>query len=179
MRSPFLLLASVLVLAPTAAATTLDIKPGLWERITTQTIEGGAEPRALSLERLTPEQRARIEERLAERGQPVTRKMLQCVTPAVIAEWSSFEAHERETPDCKRTFIDETPQHVKYTASCNDGRTTGDFEFTAASSEHVDAQMSVIERSESGERRIRTVWRGRWLAQSCGDLAAGKTKRIN
>jgi len=175
-----LFLFAVLAVAFSAsAATTLDIKPGLWERVTTITIEGGAEPQGLNLDRLTPEQRARIEERLADRSQPTTRKTLQCVTPELVGEWSSFEAHERETPDCKRTFIDESPRHVKYTASCSVGRVTGEFEFTSSNADRVDAKMFVIDRSGGDERKIRTVWQGRWLAASCGTLAPGKTQRVN
>ena len=179
MRARLVFLTSFLLAVPAMSATTLDIQPGLWERVTSVTIEGGAEPHGLNLERLTPEQRARIEERLAERSQPTTRKTLQCVTPAVVQEWSNFEAHERETPDCKRTFVEESPRHIRYTASCNGGRTTGEFEFTASAADRVDARMYVVERTDAGERRIRTVWQGRWLAASCGELAPGKTQRVN
>ena len=170
-----------LVLAPAipAAAPTLDIKPGLWERITTFTVEGDSEPPPMNLEGLTPEQRARVEQRLANRGQPITRKTLQCVTPEQVAEWSSFEEHERETPECRRSFSDQTPQHVRYTASCDAGRLTGEFEFTSTSSERVVARMSVVERVDGGMRRVKTEWQGRWLAAECGDIAPGKTKQVN
>ena len=179
MRALLLFLPACLLAAPAVCATTLDIQSGLWERVTTVTVEGGAEPHGLNLERLTPEQRARIEQRLAERSQPTTRKTLQCVTPAQVQEWSSFEAHERETPDCKRTFTEQSPRHVKYTASCDGGRTTGEFEFTVSAADRVEARMYVIERSDAGERKIRTVWQGRWLAASCGNVAPGKTQRVN
>ncbi|HEX8013121.1 MAG TPA: DUF3617 domain-containing protein [Casimicrobiaceae bacterium] len=158
-----------------AAVAGVNVKPGLWEHTTTTRTEGGpAMPQMPDLSNLPPEQRARIEQMMAGRmsGQPQTQIARTCITPDQLKEWDSYAKGQRDSggPRCERKVLEQSPQHVKMGLSCEGGKTTGNIEFTATSSERVTGKIAMVSRNDGAPRTFNAEISGRWLGSDCGDI---------
>src|SRR6266567_805079 len=170
----------LLALAGPSEAAMLDAKPGLWESITTTQIEGGVMPQIPDVSKLTADQRARVEQSMGMRAgaRPTTSVARQCVTPEMLEKWETFAKSERGD-QCQRSVIDQSSRHVKMNVSCSNGKSTGDMELTATSSDRVTGKMAMVVRTDGGNRKMNVSFESRWLGADCGNLKAGERRAIS
>ena len=179
-RNQTLLILLFLAGTAEAGAAGLTAKPGLWERTTTTTMEGAAVAPSIDLSKMPPERRAKMEEMLAARndGKPRTATHRSCVTPEMLQKWDHFTQDDNEKSRCERKVLEQSSSHFKMTTVCEGGKSTGTFEFTAASPESVAGHMTMVTHGDSGDRKVNITMTSRWLGADCGDLAPGKSARV-
>lgn len=159
---------------PTSAATSglkpLNIKPGLWE--STRTIKtAGAMPIPTELlNRLTPEQRARMEERMKARsaGHSNTTTEKHCVTKEDLEKDRLKLAEAKE---CTTTVLNSTSTSVKARLVCDtEGmHATGNLELVAADPEHLNGSYHSTMNGNGHTMNVEGTWTSKWLSASCGN----------
>src|SRR5947207_11374175 len=124
---------------PATKMQTLNNKPSLWESARTIKRAGALPIPAEMLNRLTPEQRARMEERMkansAARTNSTTEK--HCVTKEDLQRDRLKLAEAKE---CTTTVLNSTSTSVKAKLVCDQEgmHATGTLELTAADPEHMN-----------------------------------------
>lgn len=148
----------------------LNVKPGLWETTVTYAMEGGLPMSPEMLKRMTPEQRARLEEAMkSESANGHTTTYKNCM-----------KKQDLENPDfmdkkqCTWTTLESTSTTVKGSASCDykdEGMTVnGSGEFVALDQEHVKGNMRMKANGGGREMNTNTVFTSKWLRSDCGNV---------
>ena len=157
-------------LRPTNKIQPLNVKPGLWE--TTVTVNRAGEmplpPEMLS--RLTPQQRARLEERVkANSGKAHTRTYKRCLTREQLED-PDFTKDEQ----CTWTTLESNSTRMKGTASCNykdaDMKVRGSGEFVALDEEHVKGAVHMTATGNGRTMNSTSDFSSKWLGPRCGNV---------
>lgn len=170
MRAPILIaliFASYVVSRRTDKILPLDVKLGLWEVTTAVTSSRQIPVPAEVLAKLTPEQRARIEERMkaGSSGTTKTTTRRQCLTKEQMDKGATF-GEERKS--CTRTVLTSTSSRLDLRVECADhGRTSeGTLQIEALDSENVrgtaQSLLSVDHTINSG-----STFTARWVGPIC------------
>jgi hypothetical protein len=141
-----LILASSVPLSAADKVQPLNVKVGQWQTTVTTTTGGQMPLPAELLSRLTPEQRARIEERMkansAQKNKTNTYK--NCVTKEQLEQGPKFGEEHKE---CTQTILSSTSSKAELRIACEkeDTKGTGTIQIEALSPESVKGswQMSV------------------------------------
>jgi Protein of unknown function (DUF3617) len=154
-----------------AKLQSLNIKPGLWE--STRTINRAGEPPipAEMLNRLTPEQRARMEERMKAHSTAHTNTTTEthCVTKEDLERDRLKLAEAKE---CTTKVVDSTTTTVKAKIVCDQQgmHATGTLELVAADPEHMNGSYHSTVNGEGHTMNVDGTWTSKWLGSSCGDV---------
>ena len=147
----------------------LNVKPGLWESTRTWTTGGQMPIPAGMLERLTPEQRARFEERMKANSAAKTHKETdkRCVTKEDLQRPPRFT----ERADCSWTLSESNATRAKGSATCQvEGMTmTGNGEFQAPDQEHMAATIHLTSTGGGHSMTTDATIASKWLGASCGN----------
>jgi hypothetical protein len=156
---------------PTAASTKLqplNVKPGLWESTTTYTRAGELPISQATLDRLPPEQRARLEERLKANG------------TSTMTYKSCLKKEDLENPDftdkkqCTWTTLESSSTKAKGSAVCNypesEMKLSGTGEIIAVDQEHVKGNIHMIATGSGRKMTTDGVLTAKWLGSSCGNI---------
>ena len=157
--------------AQPAGKVPLNVKTGLWESTRTIKRAGELPIPAEMLSRLTPEQRARMEERLkansAAHTQTTTEK--SCLTSEDL-ERDKLKLVEAK--ECTTTVLSSTTTTVKAKLVCNlEGmHATGTLELAAADPEHVNGSYRSTVNADGHTMNVEGTWTAKWLGSSCGNV---------
>jgi hypothetical protein len=148
----------------------LNVKVGLWETTMTTTTSGTMPIPADLLSRLTPEQRARMEERMKANSRENTRTNTykSCLTKEQLEKGPDFG----DKKQCTQTVITSTSSKAELRVVCDmqDTKASGIMHVEALSPENVkgSGQMSV---SGGGHTmNVNTALTGKWIGPNCGDV---------
>lgn len=147
----------------------LNIKTGLWQSNRTWTTSGQMPIPAGMLDRLTPEQRARFEERMKANPSAKTHTAddKQCVTKEDLQKPPRFT----ESADCTWTLLESSDTRARGNATCEvEGlKMTGTGDFQAPDQEHMKATVHLT--STGGGRSMTTdaAITSKWLGSNCGN----------
>jgi len=167
----------VLVLVVTASAALwaadkvqpLNVKLGLWEVTTTVTTSGQMPVPAGLLEKLTPEQRARIEERIKARPSHPMKETTNkyCLTRERLDKGVNF-GEDRKS--CTRTMVSSSSSKIDERLECveNGVKSEGKIEFEAIDAENVTGRIQFA--ATGGDRTINSTstFNARWISPICG-----------
>lgn len=148
----------------------LNIKPGLWETSISSNTAGEMPIPAEMLNRLTSEQRARMEERMkansAAHGHSTTHK--KCVTKEDLQNRKLDFAGDKE---CTPTVTASTSTMAKGKLSCQTEGMQGTavFEMEAPDPEHYKGSSHGTLNANGHTMNIDTTFSGKWLGSSCGN----------
>lgn len=154
----------------TVSVQQLNIRPGLWETSVTSNTAGEMPIPAEMLNRLTPEQRARMEERMkansAAHGHTATHK--KCVTKEDLEKQKLDFAGDKE---CTPTVTASTSTMAKGKLSCQTEGMEGTtlFELEAPDPEHYKGSSHGTLTGNGHTMNIDATFSGKWLASSCGN----------
>jgi uncharacterized protein DUF3617 len=155
----------------TAKLQPLNIKPGLWESTRTIKRVGEMPIPAEMLNRLTPEQRARMEERMKANSAAHTNTTTEkhCVTKEDLERDSMKLAEARE---CTTTVLNSTSTSVKAKIVCDvEGmHATGTLDLVAADPEHVNGSSRSSMNGNGHTMNVEGTWSSKWLGPSCGKV---------
>lgn len=149
----------------------LNVKPGLWESTRTIKRAGQLPIPAEMLNQLTPEQRARMEERMkansAARTTTITEK--HCLTKEDLERDRLKLAEAKE---CTTTVLRSTTATVNAKFECDqDGmHATGTLELVAADPEHVNGSYRSTANADGHTMNVEGTWTSKWLGPSCGHV---------
>jgi uncharacterized protein DUF3617 len=155
----------------TVKLQSLNIKPGLWESTRTIQRTGETPIPAELLNRLTPEQRARMEERMKANsaGHSTTKIEKHCVTKEDL-EKDRLKIAESE--DCTTTVVNSTRTTLKGKMVCETQgmHATGTLELVAADPEHLNGSYHSTVEGNGHTMNVEGNWTSKWLGSSCGNV---------
>lgn len=148
----------------------LKIKTGLWETTMTTTTRGEMPLPAEVLSKMTPEQRAKIEQRLKASAGEKTRTLTDknCVTKEKLEEGLAFgrEADKQ----CTHTVLTSTDSRIDVRVACaGEGMNSGGtlhFEALSPVSVKGSAHMSVT--GGGRDMKIDINYSSKWIGAVCG-----------
>jgi len=165
-RSP---LAALLALSTVIAAVdreqSLKVKLGLWEVTTTVSASEELPIPAGLLEKLTPDQRARVEERIKANAPKIT-KRAYCLTKKQLNEGPTFG---QEPKSCKRTTLTSSDKTVHVRIECfdNDISTSGTLQVEALASDRVKGSVNFSLSVANGAPNSSATFSARWVGPRC------------
>lgn len=165
-------LATIILCASLWAAhkvTPLNIKTGLWEvTTTTAPTEDVMLPAAL-LEKLTPEQRARVEERMkARKADPQkTTTTKQCLTRQELNRGLPFRQAGKS---CTWTALTSTSSEVEMRGECVDQgvKTEGTLRIEALGPEQAQGSVQFSTKGDNATPRFTSTFKAKWIGSVCG-----------
>ena len=150
-------------------AATLDVKTGLWEMTSVGETSGRPPIPAEALAKLTPEQRAKVEQSMAagmaSANQPRVRK--ECLTQKSLERGLNFE----DRPNCRTTVLNSTPRMVDFAMECTGAQQMkGKFHFEAADRETIAGDTNMMMTDGTNTMTMKYKISGKWLGSNCGDV---------
>ena len=156
---------------PSAKLQSLNVKPGLWESTRTINRQGALPIPAEMLNRLTPEQRARMEERMKANSAAHTNTTTEkhCVTKEDLERDRLKLAEAKE---CTTTVLNSTSTSVQAKLVCDQEgmHATGTLELTAADPEHMNGSYRSAVNADGHTMNVEGNWTSKWLDSSCGNV---------
>ena len=123
------------------------------------------------LNRLTPAQRARMEERMKANSAAHTNTTTEehCVTKEDLEKDRLKLAEAKE---CTTTVVNSTTTTVKAKLVCDQEgmHATGTLELVAADPEHVNGSYQSAVDGGGHTMNVEGSWTSKWLSSSCGDV---------
>jgi Protein of unknown function (DUF3617) len=157
-------------LTMSAAAEPLHIEPGLWEVTYSYSLQGEPPPSVLA--KLTPEQRAEMEKKWAERkGQTKTSTSKTCVTLEDLAKGTAFESDDDAHKEgCRRTVNTQTASRWTVAEHCDtdSGPAERSVELVANNARSVSGSMHAVKGEGSAASGLNMTFTGKWAAKECG-----------
>jgi Protein of unknown function (DUF3617) len=148
----------------------LDIKLGLWEATKNSQVTGTPPVPPEVLARLTPEQRAKLEEAMKARASqgPTTRTSKSCITKEKINDQHVFD--EGRT-SCTRTVVTSTSNKLEMQIECVDAgiKRSGTFWVEAINSENVKGSVRLVSSSNDRTTNINSNFTAKWISPDCGE----------
>lgn len=168
--------ACILVLVFTSALMAggkvkLNVKTGLWQTTTTNTVRGSMGLPPEMADKLTPAQRARFEaaQKKQASGTPRTVTHKDCLTPEKLAEDPFTDKTHPEEAKCEETIIKSTATDLEVRELCSYGSSKGDIHlsFHADSPEHVTGSGTT--KGTVGGREMNSTMKmeSKWIAAAC------------
>jgi len=166
--------------AGAALAAPPNAKPGLWESTVTRQMEGTPVAPVADSAKLTPEQRARLEQMMRLRGTtaPTTSIVRYCVTTEAAQRWESFVQESGTDPKCERSVQDESAASLKMSFVCAGGQQQGTAAFTATDANRIRGTISLVRRETGGDRKTTVDIDSRWVSGDCGAVKPGTPEHV-
>lgn len=167
-----LVVVSSLALLAADKFTPLNVKEGLWETTVTHSTSGMPGMPEDALAKLPPEQRARMEEMMKQRGiggGPSTQVTKSCVTREKLEKQTAF-AENRE--NCTRTVVSSSPSHLEIKFHCEENKATTDGTFIAEATGSDGAKGSThfVTNSNGRTMTMDSTFTSKYLGPACGDV---------
>jgi hypothetical protein len=146
----------------------LDVKLGLWESTTTMEHSGAPPIPEEVLAKLTPEQRAKIEERAKASAQqgPKTTTRKSCIKKEDLEKAMAFGNNDNR---CHRTILTSSSSKLELRIECGAGtmKTNGDVHVEAIGSEHVKGSVQMTVGDGTRSMKMNSTFESKWLGPVC------------
>ncbi len=156
-------------IVPAAQAESLNVKPGAWE-MTVTTVASGMKLSSEMTAKMTPQQRAHMEQTMkAREGKPHTTTLQSCLTREDVTQDRIIKEMEDEDDDsavqCKVKVISKSSSKLVADKLCpGPSPSTTHFTIEAKTTESV---VATGDREQQGSGKIRMDIKGRWLGAGC------------
>jgi hypothetical protein len=169
MRTPVLIIA--LLSSIPACAADFDIKPGLWTVTNSMQISGA--PPIPNLDKMTPEQRARIEAAMKNMAAPQSVTAKSCITKESI-EKALTRAGGSSNNSCTPKLVTMTSSKVEMHVECTqtgDVKSKGDITIERRDSEHFTGSGAAKTTTANGRTMdLKMSMTGAFVSSDCGDV---------
>lgn len=167
-----ILLCSLLLAGATLWAadtiTPLDVKLGQWETTMTMQTSGLPPIPDAVLQRLTPDQRAKMEERMKAMGSssPKTTVNKSCLKKEDIDKALAFGADQKS---CTRTIVtsSRSKQEIRLECAQAGGKQSGTIRVEAVSSESVKGSTQMTMTSGDRTMNMNSTFASKWIGPTC------------
>jgi hypothetical protein len=166
----------LLAMGHTAQAEPLKVKPGLWEMTTATEKKNANKP--TNLDKLTPEQREKVEKKLAEQVKKETKTAQSCLKDEQIQSGEAFTGKSHQA-SCTHTFLSRTATEQIATLTCTGANPmTGTVEIHAADPEQMTGKIEITYGAgDKLQLLTRSDITARWLGSDCGKVASNNPRR--
>ena len=140
----------------------LDIKPGQWETTINGQATGAPPIPDEMLKRLTPEQRAKIEEAIQSKGGSGTKTVNKgCMTKEDLDKPFTLDA----TKACSLTIVSSSgnSQEIRINCSQNSTKSTGTLKVEAVDSEHMKGEMHMTASNAQNTMNMNSTFTSKWV----------------
>jgi hypothetical protein len=149
----------------------LNVKTGLWQTTTTNTVTGSMGLPPELADKLTPAQRARFEgaQKKQGNGSPRTVTHKDCLTPEKLAEDPFTDKTHPDEAKCEETIIKSTATDLEVRELCSYGSSKGDIRlsFHADSPDHVTGSGTTKAMVGGREMNSTMKMESKWVSASC------------
>ena len=149
----------------------LDIKPGQWETTMTTDMNGPPPVPPEVLARLTPEQRAKLEQRTSSlSGRTITHK--GCLTKEKLDKPTLFGNEQKSCTYSIKTSTGST-QEIGVECANERMKSTGTVRIQALDSENVKATVHMTMTFGDKTSEINSSWTSKWVGETCPATTGG------
>jgi Protein of unknown function (DUF3617) len=178
------LISCLIVLLPLALfaadkPTMLNVKEGLWEVTVTHPSNGMPGMPEDALAKMPPEQRARIEEMMKQKGVTMsgnTTVVKSCVTREKIEKGMAF-ATENKGNNCTHSIVNSSSTHFEAKYHCDetakDGKKTtidGTTAVDVVNSDSTKGTSHIVSNSDGRTMNMDFTFSSKYLGSACGDI---------
>lgn len=151
-----------------ADITPLNVKLGQWESSTTSQTTGQPPIPQEMLDKIPPEARAKMEERMKANRTPTTMVRKSCLKKEDLDKAMTFGADDQA---CTRTVLTSSSSKEEVRIECNRGgsKQTGMMRIEAADSEHVKGAFQMAVAAGGRAMNINTTFTAKWLGPTCSE----------
>jgi Protein of unknown function (DUF3617) len=150
-----------------------DLKTGLWETTMIHSPVAGLAmptipPEALA--KLTPEQRARMEEMMKNKGtSPTTTTTKSCITKEKLEKDLAFRD---ERSQCTHTVLSSSGRGFEVKLHCTEKDSTSDgtFKLEVINPESAKGALHMVVSGNGQNMKVDSTFTSRYLGPSCGDM---------
>jgi hypothetical protein len=146
----------------------LNVKLGLWEMTMTIKTNGQMPIPAELLSKLTPEQRAKLEEKMKSQsaGPAQTRTYKTCLTK------EKMDNPFTDKKNCTSTVLTSTSSRIALKVQCTEqeAKMNGTLEFEALSPENVKGSSHLVATGGDHTMNLDGTYLGKWIGSACGDV---------
>jgi uncharacterized protein DUF3617 len=146
----------------------LNVKLGQWKVVTKTTSSGEMPFPPEALERLTPEQRARLQERMKANSGEKTRTITDenCLTREQLDEGATFGT---KRPECVRTVISSSSSKTAMKLACEQSgiKGNGTFEVEALNTESVKGSSQITASGGGHIFNSNSTFTATWMGPTC------------
>ncbi|MEQ1619755.1 MAG: DUF3617 domain-containing protein [Methylococcales bacterium] len=159
----------LLTISTLAQAEPLNVKPGLWE--TTTTIEKRSAKPPNNLDKLTPEQREKVEQQLAARVKKETHTVKSCLKEEQINSGEAF-AGGTHNGACTHTFATQTANEQIASLDCKGANPmSGKVEMHSEDPEQMTGTITMTYGPNDKLQLLTTSEiTAKWLGSDCGKV---------
>jgi Protein of unknown function (DUF3617) len=166
----------VLAIVSAASAQAQGVKPGLWE--ITSKMSGNAEmDKAMAemqkqLAAMPPAQRKQMEAMMAQNGMQISANAGGSTVKVCFSKKMAEDLDMRysDRSDCTHTRQPRLGNTIKFSFSCEGGKTTGQGEYKLLADAGWDGDMTITSIQNGKRETMQMKSNGRWLGASCGNL---------
>lgn len=148
----------------------LNVRLGLWEVTRTTATSGEMPIPAKLLEKLTPEQRARLDDRMKARSAETARKTTTkyCLTTERLNQGIHFDQDRKA---CTRTVVSSSRTKIEVRTQCTGGalHTDGILHIERLNSENVKGDLQSL--AGNGDRSSSSTFTAKWICPICNGIA--------
>jgi len=159
-------------MAVAADTIPMDVKLGLWETTSTHTSAGAPPIPQEMLDRLTPEQRAKFEERMKGRsGQPKAETHRSCLTKEKLEKYFLFE--DDKEMHCTRNILSATARKIDAKLDCSNAtgiKMNGTIKVDSPDPETANGTIHMTSSGGGNSMNIDSTFKSKWLSSSCGNV---------
>lgn len=159
------------------AQSFLNVKEGLWEATVTRT--GGGMPGMSedTLAKMTPEQRAMVEQMMKQKGISMSGNAItvkNCVTKDSLAKGKAFAENRNNDSSCTHSLTKSSSTHMEMKFHC-DGKSGGDTidgttVVDAIGSDTVKGTSHVVMNGKNGNKSMDSTFSSKYLGADCGSF---------
>lgn len=160
-------LASALFCAATLAAQTpLNVKPGEWESTLTNETTGQLPIPQEMIDKMSPEQRAKMEAMMKARGMQGARTT---VTKSCVKKEDLDKPFGHENKSCKQSIVTSsaTKQEIHMECEMGGGKQVGTLTFEAVDSSTVKGSMQMTASNGGRTMNMNSTFSAKWLGPAC------------
>jgi len=171
-----IVLSSVSLLAADKPAM-LNVKEGLWETTVAHSTAGMPDPSDI-LSKLPPDQRARVEEMMKQKGMSMngnTTVTKSCITREKIEKGMAFASEKQQ--NCTRDIVSSSPSHIEVKYRCEEsdksGRKTtseGTANIDVVNSDTTKGSIHNVTNNNGHDMTMDMTFTSKYLGPSCGDV---------
>ncbi len=150
----------------------LNVKTGLWESTTTIKVGGEIPLPPGMLERLTPEQRARLEERMKSNSGERTNTFTErhCLTKEELQKGFKLGGTPKDA-ECTQTILTSTSTkaEVRMVCTIENIRGEGTIEVEASDPENVKGSGHMAANGNGHAMESSSTFTSKWIGSNCGE----------
>ncbi|MGH9644707.1 MAG: DUF3617 domain-containing protein [Terriglobales bacterium] len=171
------LILALIVLFPLAAfaGDIFNAKEGLWETSVTTGGSGAPGMSADTLAKMSPEQRAMVEQMMKKKGISMSGNTItvkSCVTKDKIAKGAAFADSRKNSGDCTRSVVKQTANHfeAKFHCESKDSGTTDGTVNVDLVGDGVKGVTHMTNTSKGESHTFDSNFTSKYLGPDCGDV---------